>query len=162
MLGLSMSTNRSPSKQSGSAARTLSNRTTPKPGSAQTRWVATTLAVPIAETVFEPFVGGHILDRGVDGSECRWACILACEPPTRVVFSWDSGPTLEVETDLARTSEVEVRLTADTPGRTRVLLEHRHLDRHGTGRESVAAGVGTDGGWPLFLARYVPLVEEAS
>ena len=31
------------------------------------------LAVPIAETVFEPRVGGHVYDRGVDGSECHWA-----------------------------------------------------------------------------------------
>lgn len=30
------------------------------------------LSVAIAETVFEPHVGGHIYDRGVDGSECRW------------------------------------------------------------------------------------------
>ena len=29
------------------------------------------LAVPIAETVFETRVGGHIYDRGTDGSECR-------------------------------------------------------------------------------------------
>ncbi|MEU1359725.1 hypothetical protein ABZ356_07770 [Micromonospora zamorensis] len=35
------------------------------------------LQVPIAETVFEPRVGGHIYDRGVDGSECQWARILA-------------------------------------------------------------------------------------
>ncbi len=31
------------------------------------------LEVEIAETVFESHVGGHIYDRGVDGSECRWA-----------------------------------------------------------------------------------------
>ena len=31
------------------------------------------LSVEIAETVFEPHVGGHIYDRGIDGSECRWA-----------------------------------------------------------------------------------------
>lgn len=31
------------------------------------------LTAPLAEMVFEPFVGGHIIDRGVDGSECRWA-----------------------------------------------------------------------------------------
>ena len=35
------------------------------------------LAVPIAETVFEPRVGGHVYDRGEDGSECRWARVLA-------------------------------------------------------------------------------------
>ena len=35
------------------------------------------LAVEIAETVFEPRVGGHVYDRGVDGSMCRWARVLA-------------------------------------------------------------------------------------
>ena len=57
------------------------------------------LAVPIAETVFEPRVGGHIYDRGTDGSECRWARVLAFEPPRRVVFSWDIGPTWQLEAE---------------------------------------------------------------
>jgi uncharacterized protein YndB with AHSA1/START domain len=57
------------------------------------------LAVPIAETVFEPRVGGYIYDRGTDGSQCRWARVLAYEPPNRVVFSWDIGPTWQLETD---------------------------------------------------------------
>ncbi|MGI6852977.1 hypothetical protein [Mesorhizobium sp. 1B3] len=39
------------------------------------------LAVQIAETVFEPRVGGYLYDRGVDGSECRWhACLLTSRP----------------------------------------------------------------------------------
>src|SRR6516165_2097687 len=66
------------------------------------------LRVPIAETVFEPRVGGHIYDRGTDGSECRWARILAYEPPTRVVFSWDISPQWTIESDPDSTSEVEV------------------------------------------------------
>lgn len=112
------------------------------------------LAVPIAETVFEPRVGGHLYDRGVDGSECRWARVLAYEPPDRVVISWDISPHWQVETDLAKTSEVEVRFIAEAPTRTRVELEHRHVERHGEGWESVRDGVSADQGWPLYLQRY--------
>jgi uncharacterized protein YndB with AHSA1/START domain len=115
------------------------------------------LDVPIAETVFEPRVGGHIYDRGVDGSECRWARILAYEPPHRVLFTWDIGPTWQLEADPAKTSEVEVRFTAEPGDRTRVDLEHRHIDRHGPGWESVADGVDGDAGWPLYLDRYTRL-----
>ena len=72
------------------------------------------LGAPIAETVFEPRVGGGIVDRAADGSECRWARILAFDPPDRVVFSWDISPRWTIETDPARTSEVEVRFYAES------------------------------------------------
>jgi uncharacterized protein YndB with AHSA1/START domain len=115
------------------------------------------LGVDIAETVFEPKVGGHIYDRGVDGSECHWARILAFDPPDRVVFSWDIGPQWQIEADPENASEVEVTFTAETPGRTLVQLEHRHLDRHGPGWPSLRDGVAHDEGWPLYLARYAAL-----
>lgn len=116
------------------------------------------LGVPIAETRFDPEVGGHIYDIGEDGSECRWARVLAFQPPTRVVFSWDISPYWQVESDPARTSEVEVRFVAESPDKTRVELEHRHLDRHGDGWEGVRDGVADEGGWPLYLARFAELV----
>jgi len=112
------------------------------------------LGVDIAETVFETHVGGHIYDRGVDDSECRWARVLAYEPPDRVVFSWDISPQWQIETDLDKTSEVEVRFVAETPERTRVELEHRNLDRHGEGWEQERAAVDSEGGWPLYLRRF--------
>ncbi|MGI8762004.1 MAG: SRPBCC family protein [Jatrophihabitantaceae bacterium] len=118
------------------------------------------LGVAIAETVFEPRVGGHIYDRGVDGSECRWARVLAYEPPGRVVFSWDIGPQWQIETEPANTSEVEVRFVAETPQRTRVELEHRKIDRHGPGWQAVSDGIADDAGWALYLARYAALFAE--
>lgn len=120
------------------------------------------LRVPIAETVFERRVGGHIYDRAVDGTECHWARVLAYEPPDRVVFSWDIGPTWQVETDPELTSEVEVRFIAEGPSRTRVELEHRRLDRHGPGWKSVSDGIDSDGGWRLYLARFAALFEQTA
>src|SRR5438874_13671210 len=119
------------------------------------------LGVEIAATIFEPRVGGHLYDRGVDGSECRWARILAYEPPNRVAFSWDISPHWQIEADPDKASEVQVRFTAETPQRTRVELEHRSLERHGDGWEGVREGVGGDQGWPLYLRRYAELLAEA-
>src|SRR5215212_9536898 len=116
------------------------------------------LSVPIAETVFEPRVGGHIYDVGTDGSLCKWARVLAYEPPTRVVFSWDIGPTWQLETDPARTSEVEIRFIAEAADRTRVELEHRNLERHGDGWEAVREGVDSDAGWPLYLRGFAEVL----
>jgi uncharacterized protein YndB with AHSA1/START domain len=120
------------------------------------------LGVPITETVFEPRVGGHIYDRAADGSECRWARVLAYEPPERVVFSWDISPQWQIETDPDNTSEVEVRFVAETTQRTRVELEHRNIDRHGPGWQALAEGVASGGGWALYLDRYDALFTEGS
>ncbi len=118
------------------------------------------LRVPIAETVFEPRVGGHIYDKGTDGSECRWARILAFDPPDRVVFSWDISPQWTIETEADNASVVEVTFIAEAPERTRIELEHRHIDRHGAGWESLSDGIANDQGWPLYLQRYAALFSE--
>jgi hypothetical protein len=77
------------------------------------------------------------------------------------MFSWDISPQWTIETDQAQTSEVEVRFYAESPARTRVELEHRHLDRHGPGWEAVTDGVDGPEGWPLYLSRYAVLLKEA-
>ena len=112
------------------------------------------LVVPIAETVLEQHAGGHLYDRGVDGTICRWGRVLTFDPPHTIAFSWDIGPDWQVTTDLSRSSEVEVTFTAEAEGRTRVTLVHRHIDRHGAGWESMRDGVEAEDGWPLYLARF--------
>jgi uncharacterized protein YndB with AHSA1/START domain len=115
----------------------------------------------VAEMVFEPREGGHVYDRGVDGSECRWARVLAYEPPDRVVFSWDIDTRWQLESDPARTSEVEVRFVAEAPDRTRVELEHRNLERHGEGWEQMRDAVASPEGWGAGLRLFADAARAA-
>ncbi|HWE11115.1 MAG TPA: SRPBCC family protein [Solirubrobacteraceae bacterium] len=101
----------------------------------------------LAGMVFEPRTGGRIYDHATDGSECTWARVLAYEPPDRVVFTWDINLRWEIEADPGRASEVEVRFIAEGDARTRVELEHRGLERHGDGWESMRDAVGSPNGW---------------
>lgn len=112
------------------------------------------LEAELAGMVFEPREGGHVYDRGVDGSECRWARVLAYEPPSRVVISWNVSTQWKLETNAEKTSEVEVRFIPEGPDRTRVELEHRNIDRHGEGWEAMRDAVGSPGGWQQELALF--------
>jgi hypothetical protein len=105
------------------------------------------LEAGLAEMVFEPRVGGHIIDRGVDGSECRWPASWPTIRRTGCASAGTSTCIGSSKTDPARTSEVEVIFTSDGPNRTRVALTHRHLDRHGEGWQAMRDAV--DSGWDL-------------
>jgi uncharacterized protein YndB with AHSA1/START domain len=101
----------------------------------------------LKEMVLEPKVGGRAYGIGVDGSESDWGRVLAFDRPNRVVVSWDINLQWKHELDPARASEFEVRFIPEGPDRTRVELEHRHLERHGEGWESMRDAVGSPDGW---------------
>jgi hypothetical protein len=51
---------------------------------------------------------------------------------------------------------------AESPARTRVELEHRHINRHGPGWEAITGGVDGPEGWPLYLDRYAALLKDSA
>jgi DNA-binding transcriptional ArsR family regulator len=91
--------------------------------------------------------------------ECRWARVLAYEPPHRLVFSWDISTHWQLESDPERTSEVEVRFMPEGEDRTRVELEHRKLERHGEGWQGMRDAVGSPDGWAKGLRALAQRVE---
>ena len=101
----------------------------------------------LKQMVLEPKVGGRAYGIGVDGSESDWGRVLEFDPPNRIVVSWDITLQWKYELDHAKTSEFEVRFIPDGPDRTRVELEHRHLERHGEGWEAMRDAVGSPNGW---------------
>jgi len=79
----------------------------------------------LADVVLEPRTGGRYYERGVDGSECDWGTVLACDPPHRIVVSWQinaNDETWFLDPDPAHASEFEVTFVAQPDGQTRVEL----------------------------------------
>ena len=110
---------------------------------------------PMVKAVIETRAGGRCFGREADGVECQWGTVTAWEPPRRLVIAWHIAPNFQVlDSNPAKSSEVEIRFTPEPDGTTRVDLEHRHLERHGADFEKLRAAVASPGGWSGLLQMY--------
>jgi uncharacterized protein YndB with AHSA1/START domain len=99
-----------------------------------------------ADKIFlEARVGGRFYERFTDGEEYEVGRVTVCDPPRRIVFTWNN-PGWNAPT------EVDVRFTP-AGNATRVDLEHRGWDA--AGAEAKAGLAGWSEGWKLVLAPYV-------
>lgn len=87
--------------------------------------------------VLEPFVGGRWYERAADGSETDWGQVLAFEPPHRVLLSWRMSAEWTYDPDPSGGSEIEVTFLPEGHDGTRVVYEHRHLERYGEHAEGM-------------------------
>ncbi len=98
----------------------------------------------LKELRLEPVVGGRFYERYTDGEEFEVGRVIACEPPRRIVFTWQGR--------WAEPTEVEVRFTPEG-STTRVDLEHRGWERLGASAEQSRTSYLN--GWPTVLQHYV-------
>lgn len=98
-----------------------------------------------AGVVFEPGVGGRIVERSENGEESVWGEILVWEPNFRLAFTWHPGHGAD---DPA--TEVELRFAA-VGDATRVELEHRGWEALAKPEETRS---GYEQGWPGVLGLY--------
>ncbi len=96
---------------------------------------------------FEPYVGGHIVERAPDGTEYRWADVIAWDPPDRFVVAWH--PSLEPKA----ATILEVRFHPVAEGGTRVDLEHRAWEELGPERGPSMRN-GYERGWDIVLGPF--------
>lgn len=109
-------------------------------------------AQPAETAIIEPRIGGRWFERAADGTECDWGRVLAWEPPSRIVLAWCIGADWKFDPEL--NTEVEVRFISEGPGRTRVELEHRHLERYGAMAGTMQTTFDSEGGWTGILGRF--------
>jgi uncharacterized protein YndB with AHSA1/START domain len=107
------------------------------------------------DAVVEPRVGGRWYERGEDGSTCDWGRVLAWEPPSRLVLTWDI--TADWQFDPTLGTEIEIRFLPTGAHNTRVELEHRRLDRFGARRDEMRAIFDTQGDWGRVLQGFAQI-----
>jgi uncharacterized protein YndB with AHSA1/START domain len=112
------------------------------------------------DAIIEPRVGGRWYERGKDGSTCDWGRVLAWEPHSRLVLSWDISADWQPDPTLQ--TEIEIRFIAEGPHATRVELEHRHLDRYGARRDEMRRIFDKEGDWGRLLASFAARAAEGS
>jgi Activator of Hsp90 ATPase homolog 1-like protein len=112
--------------------------------------------------IIEGRAGGRCYTEQVDGTDCDWGTVLVWEPPRRFVMAWQVTHEWGYEPDIAKSSEVEVRFTPESDGRTRVDLEHRNFERHGAGGEILRASVDSTGGWGELLKLFATQTEKST
>lgn len=106
--------------------------------------------------VLEPFVGGRWFERAPDGTECEWGAVLECDPPHRIVMSWQIGIDWQFHPDEA--SRVEVTFVEAAPGQTVVSVVHDRFEGHGSGAEGMRRAVADDDGWAKSLQLYATTI----
>ena len=114
----------------------------------------------MADAIVEPREGGRWYERGTDGSERDWGRVLAWEPPSRLLVTWQINGQWQFDPDPEHASEIEVRFSADGPDQTTVELQHRHLDRL-VGGQAMRDGIGQGGGWTAVMETFAKAAEAA-
>ena len=105
----------------------------------------------------EPVEGGLCFEVGPHGFRCDWGRVTVVEPPERLVFLWQIGPTRAPEPDPDRASEVEVLFVA-RGDEVSVELSHSKFERHGEGSDDYRAGMNSPRGWTYILERFAARV----
>jgi uncharacterized protein YndB with AHSA1/START domain len=108
--------------------------------------------------VIETRLGGRWYELAEDGTQTNIGKIVAWEPPTRFVVTWDINSQWKPDTTVS--SEVEIKFIPDGANATRVELEHRKFEQRGAEPGEVMRK-SVDGGWPAMLERFKSETEAA-
>ena len=109
-------------------------------------------ASPLERMIVEPRTGGRWYSVCKDGSEVDVGRVVAWEPPSRLVLTWQI--TAQWQYDPAFSTEIEVGFIAETPRRTRVELEHKQIERYGADSEVVRKTFESDDAWLASLQAF--------
>lgn len=111
---------------------------------------------PPTDSIIEQRENGRWYSTHEDGTECDLGKVLVWDPYGRLLLAWQVDGNFKYDPDLI--SELELLFDAEEPGRTRVTMEHRDLEKLAGGAKIIE---DMERGWGLILQLYKNLANEA-
>ena len=109
---------------------------------------------PMVSIVLEPKANGRWYSTHQGGEVCEVGRVEDFEPHSRLLLIWQLNGEFQFDPNLR--SEVEVRFVSKGPEQTRVLFEHRDLEKLG---KPTPTG-SMDQGWTMILELFVTLARD--
>ena len=109
---------------------------------------------PMTEMVLEQRKSGRWYSKHEDGSDVNVGTILTWHPYDLLVLNWQIDANFQYDPQI--TTEVEVRFIPEDAQTTRVLMEHKDLDRLGEGGKAIES---MDEGWGMIMNLYKNIAE---
>lgn len=110
---------------------------------------------PMVESVLEQKPGGRWYSRHEDGSEVNVGHVLTWDPCAQVILAWQIDGNFQYVPELI--TEVSVDFMPEGPTSTRVVLEHRDLQKLMGGTKVVES---MDEGWGMIMNLYKKVADE--
>ena len=111
-------------------------------------------STPMTELVVEPYVNGRWYSKHEDGTEANVGYVLKYDPYDLFVLVWQINGDFHYDPDLV--TEVEVQFVSEGAKTTRIIFEHKNLEKLGGGKviESM------DMGWGQIMNLYKMVAEK--
>lgn len=111
---------------------------------------------PMVESFLEQKPGGRWYSRHEDGSEVNVGHVITWDPYAQVVLAWQIDGNFQYAPELI--TEVVVNFIPEGATRTRVILEHRDLQKLMGGAKVVES---MDEGWGMIMNLYKKVTDAA-
>ena len=114
-------------------------------------------SAPIEKVIIEPREGGRWYTRHTDGTETATGYVLAWEPPSRLVVTWQISTDWSFDTALI--TKVELTFTAQDDDRTLVELTHSDFDSYGADADGMRETFDSPDAWTATLTAFAACSE---
>jgi hypothetical protein len=104
---------------------------------------------PMTELILESGVNGRWYSKHEDGSEVNIGYVMQWQPNDLLVLCWQVNGNFQYDPELV--TEIEVQFIAEGPDTTKVKMEHKNMNRLGSGGKTMES---MDEGWGYILEMY--------